>query len=318
MIKAVTSSIALGVVSTLFLSLSVIGNAGGSTAPGSAFQAMALMTLSLVPLFLSGLGLGVTSAALSVAAGAVVAGLTAGPLFGLTYVATCGLPVIFIVRQALLWREADNKIFWYPVDRLTICWICVCIALSMMAALLLYMNTSLREGLISQFDVILPEVRKMGGIYATLSAEELVWFIPQVFGPFWGILILTSGSLAQGLLVRFGKNLRPTPALSGMAMPKWLALVTIGIVALSFILKDAGPVVGSVVVVLEIAFFLQGMAVIHGVSRNWNYRPAILAAVYLIVIVMLWPILVITLLGLADSWIGFRGRQAAAPHQEDD
>jgi hypothetical protein len=69
---------------------------------------------------------------------------------------------------------------------------------------------------------------------------------------------------------------------------------------------------------LQIAFFLQGMAVIHKVSKSWSYRAALLAALYLVMFLMFWPVLLIAVLGLVDSWAGFRGRQTAAPGQEDD
>ncbi len=317
MIRDISFSVAFGIASTLFLSLSLLG-AGGQATSGNAFQTMSLMTLSVVPLFLSGLGWGLMNASISVVTGAVIAGLFVDPMFSLTYVVTCGLPVLAIIRQALLWREDDNKIIWYPASGLMVCWVLVCIALSCMAAFLLYMNDELRADLIRQFDLIVSHIQKQGAMFAEITAEELVWLMPRFFGPFWGILLLASGCLAQGLLVRFKKNLRPSPEFSGFAMPKWSALAAIVSIGASLAIGQSGPVIGAIVVTLEIAFFLQGMAVIHTVSKNWSYRSLVLTAVYLIMILMFWPAMVIALLGLVDSWLNFRSRLQAAPDQEEN
>ncbi len=317
MIKDISFSVAFGIASTLFLTLSLF-EGGGNASTANAFQTMSLMTLSVIPLFLSGLGWGVTGGIISVAAGAVLAGIFIGPLFALTYVVTCGLPVLVLVRQSLLWREEDEKISWYPTAHLMNCWIVICITLSGIAVALLYSDDNLRNELIRQFDLLIPQFEKQGGVFATVTAEKLVRLMPQFFGPLWGMIILVSGSLAQGLLVHFKKNLRPTPEFSGLQLPKWLAAVAVGVITLSIILEGPRTILDAVVITLEIAFFLQGMAVIHKVSRSWTYRSMILVAVYLIMILMFWPVLVITLLGLADSWIGFRGRMTTAPNLEED
>lgn len=317
MIKDISFSVAFGIASTLFLSLSLF-EGGGSATTANAFQTMSLMTLSIIPLFLSGLGWGLTGGIISVAAGAVLSGILIGPLFGLTYVVTCGLPVLVIVRQALLWREEDGKISWYPTAHLMVCWSVICIVLSGIAVYMLYLDDNLRNELIRQFDVLIPQVKKQGGVFATVTAEKLVRLMPQFFGPLWGIIILTSGCLAQGVLVHFKKNIRPTPEFSGVQMPKWLAALTIGVIILSMFMDGPGVIMDAVVITLEIVFFLQGMAVIHKVSRSWTYRPLVLVAIYLIMVLMFWPVLVITLLGLADSWIGFRDRVSTAPNQKED
>ncbi|GEM_PF-1800246 len=317
MIRDLSFSVAFGIASTALLSFSLLG-AGGQATSGNALQTMSLMTLSVIPLFLSGLGWGLANAAIAILTGAIIAGLFVDPMFSITYVVTCGLPVLAIVRQALLWREENNKIIWYPASGLMVCWVLICIALSCVATLLLYMNDELRAELIKQFELVVAHVRKQGEMFGTVTAEELIWLMPQFFGPSWGILLLISGCLAQGLLVRFKKNIRPSPEFSGFAMPKWIAVAAVVSVIASLLIQQPGPVIGAIVVTLEIVFFLQGMAVIHKVSGNWSYRSLVLTAVYLIVILMFWPALVIALLGLTDSWLNFRSRLQAAPDQEED
>lgn len=317
MIKDISISVTLGIASALFLSLSLMGTQGNAVS-ANAFQALSLMTLSIIPLFIAGLGWGLTGGIISVATGSLVAAVVIAPLFSLSYVLTCGLPVLAITRQALLWRKENEKVSWYPVSNLMGVWILVSIALSAMAVGLLYLDEELRKALITQFDQIIPQYQKMGGMFATVTAERIVWLLPQFFGPFWGVVLLLGGSLAQGVLVRFNKNIRPSPKLSGLKMPKWVAILTIGVFAYSITFSWAESIMGAVILTLEIVFFLQGMAVIHTISRGWQYRPLALTAVYLILILIFWLVMAVALLGLVDSWVGFRERFPPSPNQEED
>ncbi|MEH6544985.1 MAG: DUF2232 domain-containing protein [Sneathiella sp.] len=317
MVKELVVAISLGILSTLLLSISIIGNDGGANY-GAAFQSLALWTLSLVPLFISGLGFGIMSATASVITGAIVASLVLSPVFGLTYAILCGAPVLVIVRQALLWRGTEEEKFWYPTEYLLISWVGICVGLTIAAMVVVNMNDELQQGLITGFDQMLVQLKELKGVSPTLTAEEFVAMMPQFLGPMWGLFVLLSGSLAQGLLVRFGKNKRPTPKLTKMELPTWSALVFIAAVVLSIFLDGIWPILGAIVIALEIAFFLQGMAVIHVVSKRWNGRPILLGAIYMVLIIMLWPFLLVTILGMMENWIGFRRRFAVTTHQEED
>lgn len=312
MAKELVVAVALGILSTLLLSISVVGNSGMATY-GMAFQSLALWTLSLVPLFVSGLGFGVRSAAISVVSGAVVAAVLLDPVFGLTYAGISGVPVVILVRQALLKREADGQIFWYPTEYLMMWWAGICIALTVAAMVMLNWDEGLRQALVSAFDQMMVQLKEIRGVNSALTGSDFVAMMPQFLGPMWGLFILLSGSLAQGVLVRFNRNIRPTPELTKMELPVWLALAFTAAVVLSIILDGHWPVVGAIVITLETVFFLQGMAVIHVVSRRWNGRPFILGAIYAVLIVTLWLVVVITILGLMENWVGFR-RRFAPPH----
>jgi hypothetical protein len=317
MVKDLVIAVSLGILSTLLLSVSFIGSDGGANY-GSAFQSLALWTLSLVPLFVSGLGFGVFSAVITVLTGAVIAAIFLSPVFGITYAVVSGVPVILIVRQALLWQEHDGAKFWYPTEYLLIWWVGICVFLTTAAMGMLYMDDGLRQGLVNGFDQVLAQLKEIRGTSPAITAEEFVAMLPQFLGPMWGLFILLSGCLAQGLLVRFNRNIRPTPKLTEMELPKWLALAFIGTTALSIILDGSWPVIGALVIMLETVFFLQGMAVIHVVTHRWNGRPFILGTIYILLILMLWLVLVVTILGLMENWIGFRRRFAVTTHQEED
>ena len=87
---------------------------------------------------------------------------------------------------------------------------------------------------------------------------------------------------------------------------------------MSVLLDTPLPLLGAVVITLETLFFLQGMAVIHVVSHRWNGRPFILGAVYILMIITLWLVLLVAILGLMENWIGFRRRFAVTTKLEED
>ena len=58
------------------------------------------------------------------------------------------------------------------------------------------------------------------------------------------------------------------------------------------------------------AYALLGFAVLHSITRGMNSRSFVLAGVYAAVAVFYWPILIMTLLGLADTALDIRGRVA--------
>lgn len=317
MVKEIVIAVALGILNTALVTLSIIGNAGG-TSFGMAIQTLIFWILSLVPLFVSGLGFGVRSAAISVLTSAVVAGLAIGMPFAVAYAMIAGLPVILLVRQALLWRESDGIRYWYPADYLLMWWAGICIALTLMAMGLLSFDDALRQGLIDGFDQMLTQVEEMQGVAPQISGAEFVLLMPQYLGPMWGLFILLSGCLAQGLLVRFKKNIRPTPELTKMGLPVWLALAFIAATVLSVVLDAAFPLLGAIEITLVTLFFIQGMAVVHVVSHRWSARPFILGAIYVATVMMVWMVLIIAILGLLETWVGFRRRFAVSPRQEED
>jgi hypothetical protein len=58
------------------------------------------------------------------------------------------------------------------------------------------------------------------------------------------------------------------------------------------------------------AYAILGFAVLHAITRPMNSRPFVLGGIYAAVFVLGWPVLVVALIGLADTAFDFRGRVA--------
>ena len=59
------------------------------------------------------------------------------------------------------------------------------------------------------------------------------------------------------------------------------------------------------------AFAVLGFAVLHAITRGMSNRVVLLAGTYAAALVLGWPVLVMTILGLADTMFDFRGRLAS-------
>jgi hypothetical protein len=272
---------------------------------------MILVYLAQLPLFAAGLWLGTSASASAgfvatlILAGA--AGLSAAGLFAALNV----VPVILLVRQSLLARTGPgNAVEWYPPGLMT-AWLT---GLGLVAAAVTFVflggpqgaQGALREALAPALD------RHLGEILPEL--DELLVFVafilPGIIATSWMVMTVTNGTLAQGLLARFGASWRPSPDLAALGLPKWIPML-LAFAAAATLLGGTARFIGvNVMIVLVMPFCLAGLAVLHTVARRFP-RPAVtLVAFYLLAGFLGWPLLLIAVLGLLDSPLGLRRRFA--------
>ena len=270
--------------------------------PGS----LILVYLAQLPLFRSGLWGGVSVAALAGLAASllllIASNLMAAIMFALNVV-----PVILLVRQALLARTgADGAIEWYPPGLLT-AWLTGLGLTSIIVTLLLLggphgIQVAMREILAPVLDRLFDE----GTPERSELARLLAMIMPGIIVVFWMVMTLTNGSLAQGLLTRFGVGWRPSPALAAVELPTWflvLLLLAATATGLGGMMRFVGV---NVIIVLAVPFCLAGLAVLHTIARRFS-RPAVpLVGVYILTGLFGWPLLVFIFLGLLDTSLGLR------------
>ena len=58
------------------------------------------------------------------------------------------------------------------------------------------------------------------------------------------------------------------------------------------------------------AFAILGFAVLHAITRGLSSRPIVLAGTYAATFVVGWPVLLMSILGVADTVLNIRGRVA--------
>ncbi|WP_207478474.1 DUF2232 domain-containing protein [Arenibaculum pallidiluteum] len=305
-----------GGVSALFF-LSVL--AGGT-------GALILAYLAPLPLLLLGLGPGFSAALLggvtATAAVSLVANVFAGIAFALANLA----PVLLVARQALLARSRqDGTLEWYPPGRL-ICLLAGYGALLIVgAAVLVSDQEGGLEGLVQ--DIV---SGSLAGL-ATLSdavdpaavqtlEDMLVPFFPALVVGIWLAMTVANGALAQGLLMRFGRNRRPPIRMSELTLPGWAPMLLAG-TGLLALLADGTPgyVALNAALVFLVPFLFGGLAVVHAFAERGSGRPLlVLVPFYFLLLVVQSAIPLVVGLGLIEHWAGLRAKLARPrPPSED-
>lgn len=281
--------------------------------------------LAPLPLFFAGLTHGVTAVGIAGAVGTLVSGFN-GLLAGSVYLATFAAPVALVVRQALLARPAteasagadvSDGLEWYPVGRLVL-WLAGW-SLGLFAVALLL--TADREGglpellqpLLTQFLSVMQQDAGQGADLEAM-ARRLALLMPAVFGVSWLVMMTINGTLAQGMAVLLKQNRRPTPLYRSFTLSRPLAVALVAaIVAAAVLPGDVAFIGGTVAAILAFPFFLQGLAVVHGLAAKAALPGLVLAAFYaaLVVAGALVGVLVV-ILGFIEEWAGFRRRFAGA------
>jgi hypothetical protein len=272
---------------------------------------MILVYLTQLPLFVAGLCLGAGASMLAGLAGALILAAGSNLIAAAVFAGLNAAPVVLLVRQSLLARlDPQGAIEWYPPGLLT-AWL-TGLGLAAIAAVLVLLGGpdgvqgAVRDALASAFGRRVDE--------AAAGRDEVAGFIafilPGIIATSWMVMTATNGSLAQGLLARFGASWRPSPDLAALGLPTWIP-VLLAAAAAATALGGTPRFVGvNVMIALAVPFCLAGMAVLHAAARRFS-RPAIfLTTFYVLIGVFGWPLLLVALLGLLDSSLGLRRRFA--------
>jgi len=135
----------------------------------------------------------------------------------------------------------------------------------------------------------------------------------------WLTMAIVNAALAQGVLMRFGHNLRPAMRVAQVELPHWMPilLASAGLLALVGGNSQLSYLALNVVVVLLVPFFFAGLAVIHAFAGGRQARTLLLVVFYFFLLVSGWPIALVIGLGVIEQWAGLRRRFArTGPDQE--
>jgi hypothetical protein len=273
--------------------------------------AMILAFLIQLPLFAAGLWLGTGAAASAGVAAALILFFGGNLVAATAFIAVNAIPVLVLVRQSLLMRTApEGAVEWYPPGSLT-GWLTGFGLAATAAALLLFGGPRdtleiLRHALAPSLDSRFAEnAVELEGLLSYLA-----FILPGIIGGSWMVMAATNGSLAQGVLARFGANWRPSPDLAALDLPMWIPMLFAVSAAVTFLGGSSRFFGVNVMIVLAVPFCLAGLAVLHAVARRFS-RPALpLAIFYVLAGVFGWPLLLIVVLGMLESPLGLRRRFA--------
>lgn len=291
-----------------------------SVASGSLFSIL-LFYLAPLPIMIAAMGWSHLAGLIGAIVAAALLGLILGSFFFLTFLIGIGLPAWWLGYLALMARPgpAPDTLEWYPIGRLVL-WAAILGALVVVAAIPNFGldADTFRGALRRAFERVIrmqseAPADKPLQIPGTSDPGRLIDFLVFAIPPTAAVLStitsLVNLWLAGRVVKVSGRLRRPWPDLAGETVfPPLAPLLLAAALGGSFMPGLVGVVAGIFVASLLMAYAVLGFAVLHTVTRTMGGRSFMLAAAYASVLLFGWPVLLMTLLGLADSVADVRGR----------
>ena len=283
-----------------------------------------LLLLTPLPLWLAGLGRSAFAAGLAGVAATTAVMLAAGPFPAAMYAALFAIPTVVLAHLAMQRRGRGGDTGWFPGHGLLGALLAIGLVQALCAALALAATEagfvgSVRDNLVAVFRLF---DRETAAPDAGALADR--WG-PLVLGSILAAVLVAqgaTGALAQGLLVRFGRALRPTPPFRRLSAAGWTHAPALALLAAVLALDATGAagdggafalyLAMAFLLVLGVGFLLQGLAVMHALTHGLRFRPLLLSGVYAVVLVMQpFGAGLFATIGFLDRWGNFRARFGA-------
>jgi hypothetical protein len=290
-----------------------------SFASGVLF-AILLFYLSPLPIMIAALGWSHWAGLAGTAVASAALALVFQDYFFLTYLIGVGVPAWWLGYLALLARPVagtNDNFEWYPPGRLVL-WSAIVGTLVIVAAIphfgldLASFQAALKKAFESalsvQTDATADAQDPMDQTDLASAIDVWVFLAPSVAAAVSTAMLLLNLWLSGWTVKVSGRLRRPWPNIPAMTFPAF-APALIGVaVACSFLPDLPGLISRVLVATLLVAYALLGFAVLHTITRDLRGRTLLLAGTYAAVFVFGVPVLLMSLLGLADTAFGLRAR----------
>ncbi len=313
--------------------LIALGGGGLSAAASMTFLmgsplALVFVYLAPLPLLLVGLGLGAKAVAVAGVAGFMVAGLTGGATTAGLYGLLNALPAALVVRQALMQRPTGpaGGVQWYPVGSI-LGWLTLLGAGIFLTAVLAGYAVG-EAGLEGSVSTYLDRAFKImaPALGAADRANRVAVFTPLFPGfvvASWLLMTAVNGALAQALLVRMGRGLRPQTPLADLKLPEWMSTLLVASAAVALLGPGELAYIGrNLVIILAVPFFFLGLAVIHALAHRAVPQATLLAVFYFMLYGLLlitgWTAMMVAAIGVIEQWGGGLRRRFAGPDKNQE
>lgn len=313
MVQILLIGIAAGAASALLFA---------SVASGSPISVL-LFYLAPLPILIAAVGWSHMAGLVAAVFAAGALALFFGGLFFVAFLVGIGLPAWWLGYLALLGRPTatpPGNIEWYPVGNLVV-WAAI---LGSLVVVVVIFNfgldaDSFRAGLRRAFEQILriqtdtptdAPLTIPGLSDANRLIDVMVTIIPPTAAVLATVTSLINLWLAGRIVKISGRLKRPWPDLAAMTFPNLAPALLAAAVVGTFLPGLTGIVATVLAASLLMAYGVLGFAVLHKITGGLNARPFMLAGTYAAVVLFGWPVLLMTILGLADTALGIRSRIA--------
>jgi hypothetical protein len=292
-----TATLAAGLISALLALAALRGVPLGTV----------LFWFSPFPLFAAGLAFGWQAAAQAVLAGALVTLVSGGVPGTLVWVLLFALPAVLLLRLALPAAAGAPLALAMPFATLAL-W---------PAAILLAAEFAFAGqpgGLSGVLRAMMAQALARMGATPEMGAEDFVAMMvrikPLAFALWFAVVMAMNAAIAQRIVERRGLLIAPPAAWAMARLPGWYWKLVLAVAAAALVTPGgAGFAVQSAAMMLAVPLALQGLAVVHVVSRGKPGRPLMLGPLYIALVLFTVPVGVgLAGLGVAEHFLNLRGR----------
>jgi len=292
------------------LGAGVLSGVASLTFLAGSTGALLFIYLAPLPLMMVGLGLGVRAGGMAAAAGLITAAAGGGILAAGLYGVIQAAPAWLVTRFALVQRTGPGgKAEWFPAGSVLCCLTALIGAVYLSGIVGIFTGEgTLQENVARQlhhvFELMFPTLMESDrGKVVSLLAP----LFPGAVGTSWVLMITANALIAQSLLARMGRNLRPTPVYRDLQLPEWMSWILVASATLALIGSGDLEYIGrNLTVVMAVPYFFVGLAIIHSLARHLAFPVAMLAGVYLALFVSGWAAFVVAGVGVVEQWFGLR------------
>jgi AcrR family transcriptional regulator len=292
-----------------------------SVASGSLLATL-LFYLAPLPILIAGLGWSHWAGLVATFTAALGLGAVLGFYFFTAFVIGVGLPAWWLGYLALLARPVSASgngatpasVEWYPIGRLVL-WAAIIGAIVVLVAVPNFGTDkeSFQAGLRSAFERAI-QLQSPAETPGRPDIERLIDILVLAIPPAAAVLATLINLLNLWLAARIvkvsGRLRRPWPDLAELQLPRSAAGLLAAAIAGSFLPDLLGLLSGVLAASLLMAYAIIGFAVLHAITRGMGSRGFALGGAYAAVVVFGWPVLGMSLLGLADAAFNVRDRFA--------
>jgi hypothetical protein len=294
MVQIVLVGVGAGVAAALLFASVISGS----------IAAVFLFYLAPLPILIAALGWSHVAGLVAAASATAIVAALSGVFF--IAVAVISFGAWWLGYLTLLARPTTNgggaEIEWYPIGRLVL-WAAMIGTMVVVAAVPNFGTDqeSLQAGLRESYGRILRDQS---------TIDLLVIAVPPAAAVFSTITNLLNLWLAARIVKVSGRLSRPWPDLTALTLPPATAGLLAIAIGASFLPDLFGILSGACAASLVMIFAILGFAVLHCVTRGLSARAVVLAGVYAATVVLGWPLLLLSIVGLAETMFNIRLRIA--------
>jgi hypothetical protein len=292
--------------------------------------AFLLAYLAPMPLIIATLGWGLDIGAFAAAIATVVVVALVAPGSGAGFIGWVALPAwvlgfLVLLRRESLWRRKDDsRGGWFPVGGIVVV-AALFGALAGLATMVLIAVSfggyrsgveALAGGMVHALrDAVDGEPPLPFGMTIERGIALFVRLIPATVAGSTCAMLCANLYLGARTVQLSQRLARPWPRLpEALVLPQWAGLALVVCLGLGLALRGAAAYAAWIGVgALGCAYAMQGLAVVHALTRGFSVRiPALIAFYIGSVVTILYAAPSIVALGLVETWLSLRARRAAS------